>query len=78
MLETEQKIRNYTRNNVTEKNSGLHSSIETEKEDEIDSWKQEQRDYNVLQHIQRIIDKPNNLTIILIKLYFVMYIKKAL
>ena len=36
MLETEQKIRNYTRNNVTEKNSGLHSSIETEKEDKID------------------------------------------
>lgn len=68
MLETEQEIRNYTRNKVTEKNSGLHSSLETEKEDEID--------YNVQQHIQRIVDKPNNLTIILITLYFVMYIKK--
>lgn len=70
MLETEQEIRNYTRNKVTEKNSGLHASLETEKEDEID--------YNVQQHIQRIVDKPNNLTIILIELYFVMYIKKAL
>lgn len=36
MLETEQEIRNYTRNKVTEKNSGLHASLETEKEDEID------------------------------------------
>lgn len=70
MLETEQEIRNYTRNKVTEKNSGLHPSLETEKEDEID--------YNVQQHIQRIVDKPNNPTIILITLYFVMYIKKAL
>lgn len=78
MLQTEQNIRYYTRNRVTENNSALPPSLETENDEEIDQKKQNQIDHNVQKHFQSFVNKIRNITIFLIsfKFYFAMYKKK--
>lgn len=80
MLQTEQNIRYYARNRVTENNSALPRSLETENDEEINQKKENQIDYNVQKHFQSFANKIRNISIFLIsfKFYFAMYKKKII